>query len=552
MLKKICIISAAMFIATSLNCNAQIFKSESIISKDWHARTIAKPTTLRSANGINIDSNDNLYVASVLERTITVLNPRNGKVIEKLGPEQGVDTPDDLTFAPDGTLYWTAFMTGQVRSMNLEGETSTLAQLEPGVNAITMSDDGRLFVTRVFLGDQLYEIDPQGVEPPRLVAEDMGGLNGMDFGPDGFLYGPLWFKGEVARVNVDTGEISTVLSGLHTPAAVKFDHTGFLHVLDQHTGEIIQFNLETEEQRVIAESEIGIDNLAFNSKNRLFMTSAHDGSVVELLPSGQLRKVVAGGLTSPGGIVVKDDFPHQSIYVSDTYSLQQLDGNTGQTISVVHSIVGDVTGVATPLSIARFEEQFVTTSWFAGTVQLYDYETDTVTQTWLDFSVPLYATGFHGDLLVAELGTHSVVMRPEGTVDRLVVTDQLYVPAGIAVFGNDAWVSDWATGIVWQIIEDGNILASPAPVATELNHPEGIVVYENSLFVVEAGSGTVTQINLATGEKYTVIENLPIGITAPTGYPPTWMFNGIDVDTSGRLFVPLDKTGEICILTPKP
>lgn len=181
----------AVLILTAASAEAYRQKTKIICAEGWHARTIAWPTKLRSSNGINFDNNDQLYVASVLESTISKINPRNGKVVEKLGSGQGVETPDDLTFGPDGTLYWTAFMTGEVCSLSPEGERNTIARLAPGVNAITMSDEGRLFVTRVFLGDQLYEIDPTGVAVPRLIAEGLGGLNAMDFGPDGFLYGSL-------------------------------------------------------------------------------------------------------------------------------------------------------------------------------------------------------------------------------------------------------------------------------------------------------------------------------------------------------------------------
>ena len=31
----------------------------------------------------------------------------------------------------------------------------------------------------------------------------MGGFNSFAVGPDGMLYGPLWFKGQVVRVDPD-------------------------------------------------------------------------------------------------------------------------------------------------------------------------------------------------------------------------------------------------------------------------------------------------------------------------------------------------------------
>jgi hypothetical protein len=41
------------------------------------------------------------------------------------------------------------------------------------------------------MDDALYELDPDLVDQPRLIAEDLGFLKGMDWGPDGFLYGPI-------------------------------------------------------------------------------------------------------------------------------------------------------------------------------------------------------------------------------------------------------------------------------------------------------------------------------------------------------------------------
>jgi hypothetical protein len=80
----------------------------------------------------------------------------------------------------------------------------------PGVNPITFSDDGRLFVALDFMGDGLYELDPDLVDPPTpLIVTSpsnpfpLGFLNGFDFGPDGRLYGPLFALSMVVSINVD-------------------------------------------------------------------------------------------------------------------------------------------------------------------------------------------------------------------------------------------------------------------------------------------------------------------------------------------------------------
>ena len=81
---------------------------------------------------------------------------------------------------------------------------------------------------RRFSATPLYEIDVEGVKPPRMIMEKMGGLNGFEFGPDDKLYGPLWFKGQVAKVDVDKAELTVVADGFKIPAAVNFDSKGNL------------------------------------------------------------------------------------------------------------------------------------------------------------------------------------------------------------------------------------------------------------------------------------------------------------------------------------
>ena len=133
---------------------------------------------------------------------------------------------DDIAFAPDGTMAWTGFLTGDLYSRKGDGPIKKLASGLPGINSLAYRKDGRLYATQVFLGDALYEIDVEGVKPPRMITEKMGGLNGFEFGPDDKLYGPLWFKGQVAKVDVDKAELTVVADGFKIPAAVNFRFQG--------------------------------------------------------------------------------------------------------------------------------------------------------------------------------------------------------------------------------------------------------------------------------------------------------------------------------------
>jgi hypothetical protein len=52
--------------------------------------------------------------------------------------------------------------------------------------------------------DALYEVDPDGIMAPRLIAQNLGNLNAFDFGADGFLYGPLVDHAKVVRASMST------------------------------------------------------------------------------------------------------------------------------------------------------------------------------------------------------------------------------------------------------------------------------------------------------------------------------------------------------------
>ena len=95
----------------------------------------------------------------------------------------------------------------------------------------------------MFFDNGVFELDPKGLNPPRVIFEefdDYCGLNGMGWGPDGRLYGPRWFNNEVVSVDVDTGDLRVEAIGLNVPAAVKFNSMGELFILDTGAAQVIK------------------------------------------------------------------------------------------------------------------------------------------------------------------------------------------------------------------------------------------------------------------------------------------------------------------------
>jgi len=196
--------------------STQCFKGRPVVD------ILARGAKVHGANGIRFDAADKLYIASVGNDEITVMDRNTGAILGRYGLDVGVTSPDDLAFGPDGSLYWTSFLTGEVGRLAPDG-TRTAQMVGPGVNGIAFSPTGRLFASLDMMGDGLYELDPNLVNPPRLVAEGLGFLNAMEWGPDGALYGPLMIPGLIVRIDPDTGAVVPIAGGFAVPVAARFD-----------------------------------------------------------------------------------------------------------------------------------------------------------------------------------------------------------------------------------------------------------------------------------------------------------------------------------------
>jgi sugar lactone lactonase YvrE len=513
------------------------------------------------ANGIFFDRRDRLYVASVFGREIVVMNRETGAILGRIGPENGVEVPDDLTFGQDGSLYWTSITDGKIAKRTPAGVTSEVANLSMGVNPITFSEDGRLFVSNCFFGDGLYEIDPSGVGKPRTIFERLPRspkgnctLNAMDFGPDGYLYGPRFFNGVVVRIDVDAGTVRTVATGFQTPNAVKFNSKGVMHVLDSVAGTVWRVRASTGEKQLIAKLDELMDNLAFDSTDRLFVSYAGDGAVVEVLPDSSSRVVTKGGLSFPGGVAVTQNADNEdSVWVADHFTLYEFSGRTGRTLTRLPIVIG-TSALAEPLTVANDGQNLLFTSWITSAVQVWDPTTQTVIHDYRNFEVPLNAVRFRGDLIVAQFGPGNVVRASPGSgaTDRVVLVNDTEVPTGLAATDSDVWIADWATGRILQVIADGVQLMEPKTIASNLSNPEGMAVTKvGALLVVESGSGKLVRIDPKTRRVVLLADGLQVGRPAAPKFPPSFAFSGVAVGASGVIYVTGDRSKVLYKIDPR-
>lgn len=538
-----CYLSAILLITA---CNQAVEEKQTVAvperqTPNYQVDILVPGSPFHGIHGITFDLQDQILAGSVVGMSIYAVDPQSGQVKLDQGPPEG--QADDLEVWQDGTLAWTAFMLGNVYSRSPAGELKVLASGLPGINSIAYKQDGRLFATQVFLGDALYEIDTKGEQPARKIIEGMGGLNGFDFGPDGLLYGPLWFKGQVVRIDVDSGELSIVAEGFKVPAAVNFDSKGNLHVIDNETGEIFQVDIETGEKTLIATAPTNLDNLAFDSNDNLYITNMSDNAIYEVMrDSGELRLVVGGPLTTPAGI----DLVGNTLYVADTFTLSKVNTDTGS-VTDISRIISDH---EYPIAVSASKDSIIMASSNAGMVQGYSRETEIRTFRWLDFQSPagVYALD-DGSVIVAETAAGRVLWVTPGDTDRKVIIDGLLEPMGLTMQGTDTlYVSEAGGGRIIKI----NLKSNEQQIlVVGLNDPEGIDLNKDgNLLVAEVGEKRVIMIS-GNGTITPIAENLPIGLKGYPGLPASFLPTGLSVADDGTIYLSSDIDNSILKITPR-
>jgi sugar lactone lactonase YvrE len=490
-------------------------------------KPVGRGSVLNGPNGVDVGPDGNLYVASFIGDEITVHHPQTGAVLDRIGPERGVHGPDDLVIAADGTIYWTEFLAGNVGMLRPDGSFRTQF-VARGVNPIALSDGGRLFVARDFLGNGLYELDLELLAPPQVVIPDLVGFNGMDFGPDGLLYGPLFFGGAIARIDVDapvpTAEI--VATGFRIPGAVAFNSAGELYAVDFAEGQVIKVDVATGDLHVLADIEGVLDNLAFDATDRLFTTALADGQILTMTPGGTLRALNKSGFIAPSGVAAA---PDGTVWVADFFSLRGFGSRRNPVTSFYYRFDPPFAGPARANTVAADGDLLITTAWSSNSLQVLDPDTGAVLEDIRTLAVPSNAIR-HGDALVA------AQVRAGNIVDAVSgeeLLGGLVYPLGLASDGENLYVSDWASGVVWALTDAG----SAVPLATGLSAPEGLALDGNRLLVVEEGLDQVSAIDLTTSAVRTVIEGLDLGSRVVPAAPPHGIFNGVTVAPNGSIYV---------------
>jgi sugar lactone lactonase YvrE len=528
------------------------------VVQEYDQQLLVPGSWFHGVHGIAFNKDDQLFAGSVIGQTIYRVQVDTGEVDTVVGSPNGM--ADDIAFADDGTMAWTAVLQGKVY-VRRGNKIIEVANGMQGPNGLAFTKDGRLFVSEVFVGDALYEVDIKNIDKPefkstargdlRRVAEKLGGLNGFEIQRnDGFLYGPLWFKGQVVKINIETGAAEVVASGFKSPAAANFDpqNPDNLYVVDAGTGAVWSVSLTSKAKKLVASLKPGIDNLAFDSRGRLFVTSMTDNGIYIVdKQTGSARTVTEGKLAVPGDIAVTTDNGRETVHIADFFSYRTVDGQSGAVSDVLRVHGGTDTY---PVGLSIGPKSMLLSSWFSNTVEKVDRKTGKVTATLSDFSAPVDAIETtDGTVYVAEVGSGNLVkVSPDGKQRSTVAKDLRGPVAMVQGPGTLIYITEGAAGAISQI-DTGS--GARKVVADGLAGPEGIdVAADGKIYVAEVGQKRLVMIDPATGDKTVIASNLDIGLASYPGGPPALVPTGVAVAKSGAIYVSSDIRNALYKLTP--
>jgi len=517
----------------------------------WAApEALVPPSSFSGVHGLAIDAKGRLLAGSVLGNTLWEVDRTTGAAKVLIDAPEG--QADDIAVGPKGELAWTNYLMGMLRYRESDGAPMrVLAKDLPGLNSLDFDRrNNKLYASQVFLGDALWEIDREGQKPPRLIKKDMGGFNGFEVGPDGMLYGPLWFKGQVVKIDPANGQMTVIADGFKIPAAANLDGKGNLWVVDARSGELVRVDLATGRKTVAKQLRPSLDNLAIardTPDGTIYISNMANNEVQAFNPAtGALRTLTSGKLAAPAGLKIEG----HTLWVADVFGFRQVDVRTGE-VRDVFRMQRDP-DLDYPFAVGLSGKLFALTSWFTGTVQLVDRQTLRTVETIHGLKAPFDALPMaDGSVIYAEIATGSIT-RARGAkfADKQVLASGLSGPVQMIIGQDGALYVTEAAGKLTRIPLDAS--APLRAIAEGLALPEGLAQTPwGSFIVAESAARRLVEIDPANGSRRTVAENLPIGLAAGPGLPPPYVVTGVAVGGDGSIYVAADRNNAIYRIRPQ-
>jgi rhodanese-related sulfurtransferase/sugar lactone lactonase YvrE len=516
-------------------------------SAPYRVETLVGGGPLHGAKGIAFGPDGFLYVCSVYAQSIFRVNVDTGEVTTAVPAPDGES--DDVAFAPDGTMAWTALPSGEIRARRPGGEVFVVASGLPLINPVRFTADGRLFAAQIGV-DRFLEIDIDANQPPRLIAKGIGHLNSFVITDDDQLYGPLAGIDTVARIDIETGAVTPVAENVGTVSAVKMNSRGELFAVGWSSGELMRIDIDTGAVEVVTTLDPPLDNLAIGPDDTVYVSQPARGAIVGVDPvTGQQADVVRGKISVPGGLAMTTRQGRETLVMADDFGFRLVDAQSGEVSAITD--LADFMDPASATDVAVNDEVIVASDVTRSRVYMVARDSGKTLYKWKGIDAPYGLVLLDsGDPIVADFANGRLIrLSTQDRKSRDIVADGLSGPVGVAWAGPSAlYVTEATGGRVTRIdMNDG----SKVTIRDGLIQPEGLAVLpDGRVAVVEAGARRLTVIDPQTGATEVLASDLPVGLVMPKTPAPVHVPSGVAVGANGILYLTSDRDHSVIKLIP--
>lgn len=511
-----------------------------IVDPAYVQERLAPDTPFPGVNGAAIGADGNLYVTHTGNGTITRIDLQTMTPSVFVPPSTGVFIPDDIAADDKGNLYVTGTtpLVGEVYRINSKGVKTIIADGMDAPNGIEYDKrTGRVFVTECFQGNKVYEVDPTGEKPARLLIDKdvIPVPEGFDFDPDtGDLIIPDMGTGKILRVNPDSGAITTIAEKFTTPIALTIGSDKMIYVPELATGAVYKLALDGTKREKIAQLTPGLDNLAITAQGRLFVTSYWNATIFEVATdgSGKTTQLFPEGINQPLGVAVKDT----GIYIADAIMIRSLvDGKYQQTKLNAWASHG------MPLTLSLADGPGGMIFWtdcIHGAVAIGDPVKGEFKPVAgglnLPMAVLLCPSGKR--IFVAEYGGGKITAVSLTDGSKTMIAEGLEGPLALAMVGKTIYVAESKAGTVSAI--DPATGHKEVFIAAGLGKPAALANDgQGNLLVLESAGQKLLRIDPQTLATSIVAAHLPIQHATVGSYPSVEFPQVMTVDKAGSIYI---------------
>lgn len=523
----------------------------------WRIETLVSGSLLHAPNGITFGPDGKLYAGSVGAQTIYSIDVDTGH-IEVVVPAPAGEA-DDVAFAPDGTLVWTALISGEIRALRADGAVDAIVADFKLINPVRFTSDGRLFAAQIGF-DRLYEFPfaagPASLVEPRLVASKIGNLNSFEFSADDRLFGPLFNIGTVAWIDIESGEVTPIATGLGRIVAVSLDDNDGVWTVDWANGKLWRIEPADDgwrEAELATTLEPPLDNLTVGPDGAIYASRPAHSSIVRFDPaSGEQETIVSGSLAAPGGLAIMVHAGREALLVADAYGYRVVDTQTGAVTATIDLTEFGFPG-ASSAAAANDDYFLLADASTRPRVYLVDRNSGETVNSWTGIKAPMgVMLTDDGGPIVTDFSSGALIgLSRADRNQRTIIADDLDGPVGVAWAGPGAvFVTEAMAGTILRIeLADG----TRTLIAGGLNQPEGLTLMSDGrIAVVEVGERRLVAFDPADDTLEVLATDLPVGEPAGKAPPPVFRPSGVAQGADGSLYVSGDRDNSILRITAAP